>query len=63
MKKIVYLSGGIGGAKLAKGFYHSNDIDLTIIIITNRISVNSEHWTCKSYLLKSYFLLILYSKN
>ena len=34
MKKIVYLSGGIGGAKLAKGFYHSNDIDLTIIINT-----------------------------
>ena len=34
MKKIVYLSGGIGGAKLAKGFYHSKDIDLTIIINT-----------------------------
>ena len=32
MKKIVYLSGGIGGAKLAKGFYHSKDVDLTIII-------------------------------
>ena len=34
MKKIVYLSGGIGGAKFAKGFYHSKDIDLTIIINT-----------------------------
>ena len=34
MKKIVYLSGGIGGAKLAKGFYNLNDIDLTIIINT-----------------------------
>ena len=34
MKKIVYLSGGIGGAKLAKGFYHSKDTDLTIIINT-----------------------------
>ena len=34
MKKIVYLSGGIGGAKLAKGFYHFKDIDLTIIINT-----------------------------
>ena len=34
MKKIVYLSGGIGGAKLAKGFYHTENIDLTIIINT-----------------------------
>ena len=34
MKKIVYLSGGIGGAKLAKGFYNLNEIDLTIIINT-----------------------------
>ena len=34
MKKIVYLSGGIGGAKLAKGFYNLNDIDLTIIVNT-----------------------------
>ena len=34
MKKIVYLSGGIGGAKLAKGFYKLNDIDLTIIVNT-----------------------------
>ena len=34
MKKIVYLSGGIGGAKLAKGFYSLNDIDLTIIVNT-----------------------------
>jgi len=34
MKKIVYLSGGIGGAKLAKGFYHSKNIDLSIIINT-----------------------------
>ena len=34
MKKIVYLSGGVGGAKLAKGFYNLSDIDLTIIINT-----------------------------
>ena len=34
MKKIVYLSGGIGGAKLAKGFYKLNNIDLTIIVNT-----------------------------
>ena len=34
MKKIVYLSGGIGGAKLAKGFYNLNDIDFTIIVNT-----------------------------
>ena len=34
MKKIVYLSGGIGGAKLAKGFYNLDDIDLTIIVNT-----------------------------
>ena len=34
MKKIVYLSGGIGGAKLAKGFYKLKDIDLTIIVNT-----------------------------
>ena len=34
MKKIVYLSGGIGGAKLAKGFYNLNNIDLTIIVNT-----------------------------
>ncbi len=34
MKKIVYLSGGIGGAKLAKGFDNLNDIDLTIIVNT-----------------------------
>ena len=34
MKKIVYLSGGIGGAKLAKGFNNLKDIDLTIIVNT-----------------------------
>ena len=34
MKKIVYLSGGIGGAKLAKGFYKLKDIDLKIIVNT-----------------------------
>ncbi len=34
MKKIVYLSGGVGGAKLAKGFYNLSDIDLTIIVNT-----------------------------
>ena len=34
MKKIVYLSGGIGGAKLAKGFYNLKDIDFTIIVNT-----------------------------
>ena len=34
MKKIVYLSGGIGGAKLAKGFYNLKDIDFKIIVNT-----------------------------
>ena len=34
MKKIVYISGGIGGAKLAKGFYGVDDIELSIIINT-----------------------------
>ena len=34
MKKIVYLTGGIGGAKLAKGFYNLNNIDLTIVVNT-----------------------------
>jgi len=34
MKKIVYLSGGVGGAKLAKGFYNLSNIDLTIIVNT-----------------------------
>ena len=34
MKKIVYLSGGIGGAKLAKGFYNLKDIAFKIIVNT-----------------------------
>ena len=34
MKKIVYISGGIGGAKLAKGFYGVDDIELSIVINT-----------------------------
>ena len=34
MKKIVYISGGIGGAKLAKGFYGLDDIELSIVINT-----------------------------
>ena len=34
MKKIAYISGGIGGAKLAKGFYALKDIDLSIVVNT-----------------------------
>ena len=34
MKKITYISGGIGGAKLAKGFYALENIDLSIVINT-----------------------------
>ena len=34
MKKIVYISGGIGGAKLAKGFYGVDDIELSIVVNT-----------------------------
>jgi len=34
MKKIVILCGGIGGAKLVKGFYNIPDFDLTIIVNT-----------------------------
>ena len=34
MKKIAYISGGIGGAKLAKGLYALKDIDLSIIVNT-----------------------------
>lgn len=34
MKKIAYISGGIGGAKLAKGFYALENIDLSIVINT-----------------------------
>ena len=34
MKKIAYLSGGIGGAKLAKGLHALKDIDLSIIVNT-----------------------------
>ena len=34
MKKIVYLSGGVGGAKFAKGLSKLNDIDLSIIVNT-----------------------------
>ena len=34
MKKLVYISGGIGGAKLAKGFYAQKNIDLSIIVNT-----------------------------
>ena len=34
MKKIAYISGGIGGAKLAKGFYALKNIDLSIVVNT-----------------------------
>ena len=34
MKKIAYISGGIGGAKLAKGLYALEDIHLSIIVNT-----------------------------
>ena len=34
MKKVVILCGGIGGAKLVKGFYNNTDIDLTVIVNT-----------------------------
>ncbi len=34
MKKIVILCGGIGGAKLVKGFYNNSDFDLTVIVNT-----------------------------
>ena len=34
MKKIAYISGGIGGAKLAKGLHALKDIDLSIIVNT-----------------------------
>ncbi len=34
MKKIVILCGGIGGAKLVKGFYNNSDIDLTVVVNT-----------------------------
>ena len=34
MKKVVILCGGIGGAKLVKGFYPNSEIDLTVIVNT-----------------------------
>ena len=34
MKKIVYLSGGVGGAKFAKGLSKLRNIDLSIIVNT-----------------------------
>ena len=34
MKKIVYLSGGVGGAKFAKGLSKLKNIDLSIIVNT-----------------------------
>ena len=34
MKKLAYISGGIGGAKLAKGFYAQKNINLSIIVNT-----------------------------
>lgn len=34
MKNIVYLSGGVGGAKFAKGLYSLNNINLTILVNT-----------------------------
>ena len=34
MKKVVYLSGGVGGAKFAKGLSKLKNIDLSIIVNT-----------------------------
>ena len=34
MKKVTYISGGVGGAKFAKGLNRIKDIDLTIIVNT-----------------------------
>ena len=34
MKKVSYLSGGVGGAKFAKGLYQIKNIDLNIIVNT-----------------------------
>ena len=34
MKKVIYISGGVGGAKFAKGLNKIEDIDLTIIVNT-----------------------------
>jgi LPPG:FO 2-phospho-L-lactate transferase len=34
VKKIVVVCGGIGGAKLVKGFYNNSDFDLTIVVNT-----------------------------
>lgn len=34
MKKIVILCGGIGGAKLVKGFYNNSNFDLTVVVNT-----------------------------
>ena len=34
MKKVTYISGGVGGAKFAKGLSKINDIDLTILVNT-----------------------------
>ena len=34
MKKIVYLSGGVGGAKFAKGLSKIKNINLSIIVNT-----------------------------
>jgi len=34
VKKVVILCGGIGGAKLAKGFYNRSDFDLTVVVNT-----------------------------
>ena len=34
MKKVIYISGGVGGAKFAKGLNKIEDIDLTILVNT-----------------------------
>ena len=34
MKKVVYLSGGVGGAKFAKGLSKLRNLDLSIIVNT-----------------------------
>ena len=53
MKKIVYLSGGVGGAKFAKGLSKINNINLSIIVNTGDdeyIPVSYTHLTLPTIL-------------
>ena len=43
MKKVVYLSGGVGGAKFAKGLSKLKNIDLSIIFLNHFSYQNSYH--------------------